>query len=163
VANTSAYIRGMWKLFRRKLGPNDLSENLAEIISLSRQEAIRLDNDFIHFVHFLLAVLADKSSSVYRVLNDSTLNLTTLQSELENIFKGRTKQRSVTVAGSLPLTKDLEKAISKAFRIALRQGAQKVEAVHVVLGVLQAPNSPAASIVQDLGLTAELLLQHSSH
>lgn len=148
----------MWNPFRRSLGSNDLSENLAAIISLSRQEAIRLDNDFIHIVHFLLAVLADKSSSMYRMLENSELDLVSLKTELENIFKGRrTKQRGVNVVGSLPLTKDFEKAISQAFKIAFKQGAKKVEASHVALGVLYDPSAPSASILRDLGLSAELL------
>ena len=152
------YIRHMWNPFRRSLGSSDLSENLAAIISLSRQEAIRLDNDFIHFIHFLLAVLADKSSSVYRVLENSKLDLVSIKPELENVFKGRrTKQRSVNVIGSLPLTKEFEKALSQAFRIAFKQGAKKVEASHVLLGVLQAPSSPSAEILRNMGLSPEML------
>ena len=148
----------MWNLLRRRLGPNELSENLAAIISLSRQEAIRLDNDFIHFIHFLLAVLADKSSSMYQVMEKSKLDLVSLKPELENIFKGRrTKQRGVNVVGSLPLTKEFEKALSQAFRIAFKQGAKKVEASHVALGVLQDSAAPSASILRDIGLSVELL------
>ena len=148
----------MWNPFRRSLGAGDLSENLAAIVSLSRQEAIRLDNDFIHVVHFLLAVLADKSSSVYKVLEDLKLDLASLKPELENIFKGRrSEQRGVNVVGSLPLTKDFEKALSQAFRIAFKQGAKKVEASHLVLAVLQDPSAPSAGILRDLGLTVENL------
>jgi ATP-dependent Clp protease ATP-binding subunit ClpA len=148
----------MWNLFRRRLGPSDVSENLAAIIGLSRQEAIRLDNDFIHSIHFLLAVLADKSSSMYRVLEKSGVDLVSLKPELENIFKGRrTKQRGVNVVGSLPLTKEFEKSLSQAFRIAFKQGAKKVEASHVALGVFQDPTALAAGILRDIGLSAELL------
>jgi ATP-dependent Clp protease ATP-binding subunit ClpA len=148
----------MWNPFRRSLSSSDFSENLAAIISLSRQEAVRLDNDFIHFVHFLLAVLADKSSSVYHVLENSKLDLASLKPELENIFKGRrTKQRGVDVTGSLPITTEFEKAIKHALRIAFKQGAKKVEASHVILGLLQDPANPSASILRDIGLNAELM------
>ncbi|RAK63826.1 Clp protease N-terminal domain-containing protein [Hymenobacter edaphi] len=146
----------MWNPFRRRqLGPADLSDNLRAIIARSREEAIRLDNDFVHPVHLLLAVLADESSSLYRVLQATGTELAALRRDLENSLKGRrTTQRGVTVRGSLPLTTELEDALRRAFRLSFALGARQVEAAHLALGMLEAPESSGAGVLRGLGIEA---------
>ncbi|MCC2547595.1 hypothetical protein LJY25_14150 [Hymenobacter sp. BT175] len=153
----------MWNPFRRRrLRYRHYSANLRAIIALTRLEAIRLDNDYINHVHFLLAVLADKNSGLYRLLcrqlEASETSLMQFTYELENVVKGqRTSQRGITVEGSLPLTIQMEDALSHAGRIGFELGAKRVEASHVALGMCQDTTSMGAALLSAAGLSVEML------
>ena len=149
----------MWNPFRRRrLSSGAVSDNFRALLALSRLEAIRLDNDFVHSAHFLLAVLADKTSSLYQRVARLPVDIAALKYLLENSVKGRRQeQRGLYVTGSLPLTQEFNSAYNYSFREAFNQGAKRVEALHVAVGILSQPLSCSAKILKDTGITEGIL------
>ena len=125
---------------------------------LAYQEGVRLDNDVLHTAHFLLAAIADESSSLYQHITQPPVNVAKLKYQLENSVKGRRqKQRGILVSGSLLLTREFESAYDYSFREAFSVGAKQVEPIHLAVGIFNEPLSSSVAILQSFGISAETL------
>ena len=62
---------------------NNFSTQVKEIISYSREEALRLGNDFIGAEHLMLGLIRDQENTAIKVLRQLNVNLTDLRKEIE--------------------------------------------------------------------------------
>ncbi len=122
------------------------SENLKEVISYSREEAIRLGNDFIGVEHLILGVLRFGDGFAVEVLKLLQVELFDLRRELENVVRNKGVNK-LEHSHSLPLTKQGEKVfrVSRLESKALR--SEKVECEHLVLAVLKNNENVACQIL----------------
>ena len=67
------------------------SPKVKKIISLSRDEAVRLGHDYIGTEHLLLGMIREKDNVAIRVLNSLDLDIQQLKYKVEEAT--RTKQR----------------------------------------------------------------------
>src|SRR5690606_28549264 len=89
---------------------SNFSPKVKEVISYSREEALRLGNDFIGTEHLLLGLLREGESLAVHVLQSMNVDLSDLRKELELTIKDK-NNRPVANINSLPLTKQAEKVI----------------------------------------------------
>ena len=89
---------------------NNFSTQVKEIISYSREEALRLGNDFIGAEHLMLGLIRDQENTAIKVLRQLNVNLTDLRKEIELAVKDKSG-KNVANINSLPLTKQAEKVI----------------------------------------------------
>ena len=62
---------------------NNFSTQVKEIISYSREEALRLGNDFIGAEHLMLGLIRDQENTAIKVLKQLNVNLAELRKEIE--------------------------------------------------------------------------------
>ncbi|MBB5914439.1 ATP-dependent Clp protease ATP-binding subunit ClpA [Nocardia transvalensis] len=60
--------------------------------------------------------------------------------------RGRFRRRGGMTFGHIPFTKQAKKALELSLREALSRGDDRIEAAHVLLGVLRAPNDPVRDL-----------------
>ena len=89
---------------------NNFSAQVKEIISYSREEALRLGNDFIGTEHLLLGLIRDEENTAIKVLKQLNVDLYELRKEIELAVKDKTGKNIANI-NSLPLTKQAEKVI----------------------------------------------------
>ena len=89
---------------------SNFSPKVKEIISYSREEALRLGNDFIGTEHLLLGMIREGEGMAVRVLQTLQVDLFDLRKELEQAIKDKNNRPMVNI-NSLPLTKQAEKVI----------------------------------------------------
>ena len=89
---------------------SNFSPKVKEIISYSREEALRLGNDFIGTEHLLLGLLREGEGVAMKVLQNMNVDIYTLRHEVENVIREKTN-KSIDNLSSLPLTKQAEKVI----------------------------------------------------
>jgi len=73
---------------------NNFSAQVKEIISFSREEALRLGNDFIGTEHLLLGVIREGENTAVKILKNLNVDLYELRKEVELAVKdkkGRTR------------------------------------------------------------------------
>ena len=87
---------------------NNFSAQVKEIISFSREEALRLGNDFIGTEHLLLGLIRDGENIAIKVLKQVNVELNELRKEIELAVKDK-KGKNIANINSLPLTKQAEK------------------------------------------------------
>ncbi len=74
---------------------SNFSPKVKEIISYSREEALRLGNDFIGTEHLLLGLIREGESMAMRILQTLQIDLFDLRKEVEVVIKDK-NNRTVT-------------------------------------------------------------------
>ena len=83
---------------------NNFSTQVKEIISYSREEALRLGNDFIGTEHLVLGLIRDGENTAIKILKSLSVDLYELRKEIEMAVKDKTGKNIANI-NSLPLTK----------------------------------------------------------
>ncbi len=125
---------------------SNFSSKVKEIISYSREEALRLGNDFIGTEHLLLGLIREGESIAIRILQSFNVNLYDLRKEVEIVIKDKT-DRSNNHLNSLPLTRQAEKVIRITVLEAKTLKSRSVESEHLMLSILKNKENPAAQIL----------------
>ena len=93
---------------------NNFSAQVKEIISYSREEALRLGNDFIGTEHLVLGLIRDGENTAIKILKALNVDLYELRKEIELAVKDKTGKNIANI-NSLPLTKQAEKVIGSLY------------------------------------------------
>ncbi|CAN5621046.1 ATP-dependent Clp protease ATP-binding subunit [soil metagenome] len=125
---------------------NNFSAQVKEIISYSREEALRLGNDFIGTEHLLLGLIRDGENTAIRVLKHFNVDLYELRKEVELAVKDKTGKNIANI-NSLPLTKQAEKVIRVTVLEAKALKSPLVESEHLMLSILKNKENIATQIL----------------
>jgi ATP-dependent Clp protease ATP-binding subunit ClpC len=125
---------------------NNFSAQVKEIISYSREEALRLGNDFIGTEHLLLGLIRDGENTAIRVLKQFNVDLYELRKEVELAVKDKTGKNIANI-NSLPLTKQAEKVIRVTVLEAKALKSPLVESEHLMLSILKNKENIATQIL----------------
>jgi ATP-dependent Clp protease ATP-binding subunit ClpC len=159
---------------------NQFSVPLKEVISLGREEAIRLKSDAIGTGHLSLALIRQDRNMTTLLLKKADIVLPELQKEIEacilqeekisNIDAGKARVGKKTIFGwfspsrpnSLPLSREAEKAIRLGILEAKQMHSTLVEPEHLLLSILNDADDSAARIFNRHGLTHQAVEAHFS-
>ena len=125
---------------------SNFSPKVKEIISYSREEALRLGNDFIGTEHLLLGLIREGEGLAVRVLQTLQVDLFDLRKELELAIKDK-NNKPVANINSLPLTKQAEKVIRITVLEAKSLKSPTVETEHLMLSILKNKENVATQIL----------------
>lgn len=125
---------------------NNFSAHVKEIISYSREEALRLGNDFIGTEHLLLGLIRDGENTAIKVLKQFNVDLYELRKEVELAVKDKTGKNIANI-NSLPLTKQAEKVIRVTVLEAKALKSPLVESEHLMLSILKNKENVATQIL----------------
>src|SRR6187549_242544 len=125
---------------------NNFSAQVKEIISYSREEALRLGNDFIGTEHLVLGLIRDGENTAVKILKSLNIDLFELRKEIEMAVKDKTGKNIANI-NSLPLTKQAEKVIRITVLEAKAQKSALVESEHLMLSILKNKENIATQIL----------------
>ena len=125
---------------------NNFSAQVKEIISYSREEALRLGNDFIGTEHLVLGLIRDGENTAVKILKSLNIDLFELRKEIEIAVKDKTGKNIANI-NSLPLTKQAEKVIRITVLEAKAQKSAQVESEHLMLSILKNKENIATQIL----------------
>ena len=134
---------------------NNFSTQVKEIISYSREEALRLGNDFIGAEHLMLGLIRDQENTAIRVLRQLNVNLSELRKEIELAVKDKSG-KNVANINSLPLTKQAEKVIRVTVLEAKALKSPMVETEHLLLSILKNKENIATQILNQFDVDYDL-------
>lgn len=130
---------------------NNFSAQVKEIISFSREEALRLGNDFIGTEHLLLGLIRDGENIAIKVLKQLNVDLYELRKEIELAVKDKTGKNIANI-NSLPLTKQAEKVIRVTVLEAKALKSPLVETEHLLLSILKNKENIATQILNQFDI-----------
>jgi ATP-dependent Clp protease ATP-binding subunit ClpC len=125
------------------------SPKVKKIISISRDEAIRLGNDFIGTEHLLLGMIKDKDSVAIKVLDSLDVDLYELKYKIESSIQNKRGSNSQLNVGSIPLNKHAEKALKVSFLEAKSLKQEEINPEHIMLSILKIGDNTAAGILDE--------------
>jgi ATP-dependent Clp protease ATP-binding subunit ClpC len=134
---------------------NNFSAQVKEIISYSREEALRLGNDFIGTEHLVLGLIRDGENNAVKILKSLNIDLYELRKEIEMAVKDKTGKNIANI-NSLPLTKQAEKVIRITVLEAKAYKSPLVESEHLMLSILKNKENVATQILNQFDVDYDI-------
>ncbi|MDB5200097.1 MAG: ATP-dependent Clp protease ATP-binding subunit ClpA [Chitinophagaceae bacterium] len=134
---------------------NNFSAQVKEIISYSREEALRLGNDFIGTEHLVLGLIRDGENTAIKILKSLNVDLYELRKEIELAVKDKTGKNIANI-NSLPLTKQAEKVIRITVLEAKANKSPLVESEHLMLSILKNKENIATQILNQFDVDYDM-------
>ncbi|MFY8129007.1 MAG: ATP-dependent Clp protease ATP-binding subunit [Chitinophagaceae bacterium] len=134
---------------------SNFSPQVKEIISYSREEALRLGNDFIGIEHLLLGIIRDGENVAMKVLQNLNVDFNELRREVEIAVKDKTGKVIANI-NSLPLTKQAEKVIRVTVLEAKLWKSPLVEPEHLLLSILKNKENLATQILNQFDVDYDI-------
>ena len=134
---------------------NNFSTQVKEIISYSREEALRLGNDFIGTEHLVLGLIRDGENTAMKILKALNVDLYELRKEIELAVKDKTGKNIANI-NSLPLTKQAEKVIRITVLEAKTNKSPLVESEHLMLSILKNKENIATQILNQFDVDYDM-------
>ncbi|MCY4673904.1 MAG: ATP-dependent Clp protease ATP-binding subunit [Bacteroidetes bacterium] len=134
---------------------SNFSNRVRDVISYSRDEAIRLGHDYIGTEHLLLGLIREGEGVAVRILRNLGCDLNRLRKQIESTV--RSGGGTLTV-GNLPLTKQAEKVLRITYLEAKLYKSDVIGTEHLLLSLLRDDDNVAAKILGDTySITYEVL------
>ncbi len=124
------------------------SPKVKQIISRSRDEAVRLGHDFIGTEHLLLGIMHDESSLAIKVLDSLEVDTIELKHSIEQSVQRRNAARAAQLLGNLPLNKHAERVLKVTFLEARLLKSEEISPEHLMLSILKNEENFASKILQ---------------
>src|SRR6187397_1849460 len=134
---------------------NNFSTQVKEIISFSREEALRLGNDFIGTEHLLLDLIREADNTAVRILKSFNVDLYELRKQVELAVKDKTGKNIANI-NSLPLTKQAENVIRGTVFEAKALKSPTVETEDLMLSILKNKENIATQILNQFDVDYDL-------
>ncbi|MFV0604546.1 MAG: ATP-dependent Clp protease ATP-binding subunit [Niabella sp.] len=137
---------------------NNFSTQVKEIISFSREEALRLGNDFIGTEHLLLGLIREGDNTAIKILKGFNVDIFELKKEIELAIKDKTGKNIANI-NSLPLTRQAEKVIRVTVLEAKSLKSNLVETEHLMLSILKNKENIATQILNQFDIDYDVFRQ----
>jgi len=130
------------------------SPRVKDVISYSREEALRLGNDFIAVEHILLGLIREGDGTGIKILNEFQLDLKQIRQEVEQSLMKSSKTIHQNMA-NIPLVKQAEKVLKMTYLEAKLYKSPIIGTEHLLLSILKEENSFACKVLNKYGVIYE--------
>ena len=134
------------------------SPKVKEVISYSREEALRLGHDHIGTEHLLLGLIRDGDGLAIKVLMSLDVDIAVLRKTVEDAIKDKTSRQPFN-AGSLPLTKQAEKVLKITVLEAKVLKSDTIGTEHLMLSILKNKDNIATQILGQFDVDYDVFRQ----
>ena len=132
------------------------SPKVKQVISRSRDEAIRLGHDFIGTEHLLLGIMAEQNSLAVKVLESLDVDAGELRQSVEDSVQRIPSSNNSLHVGNLPLNKQAEKVLKVTFLEAKMLKSEEISPEHLILSILKHKENPASKILQQFDVDYDI-------
>ncbi len=130
------------------------SNRVKEVISLSREEALRLGHDYIGTEHLLLGMIREGEGVAVSILKKMGVPLDELRNAVERAVKG-TANHNVKNMANIPLTRQSEKVLKITYLEAKIFKSQLIGTEHLLLSILRDEDNIATQILNKFEVNYE--------
>jgi ATP-dependent Clp protease ATP-binding subunit ClpC len=111
------------------------SPRVKDVITYSREEALRNGNDYIGIEHLLLGIIREGEGLAVQILSHLGVDLQKIKSTIENTIKGKApKNRSLE---NIPLVKQAERVLKITYLEAKLFNSELIGTEHLLLSILK--------------------------
>jgi ATP-dependent Clp protease ATP-binding subunit ClpC len=130
------------------------SNQVKEVISHSKEEALRLGHNYIGTEHIILGLLKEEDSKAVKVLKQLGVSLDELKYVIEQTIKG-TATYDVKSIANISLTKQSEKALKVTYLEARIFKSNVIGTEHLLLSILREEDNLGSQILARFNVTYE--------
>ncbi len=128
------------------------TDRARKVMNLGRQEAQRLNHDYIGTEHILLGLVQEGSGVAANVLRNLDIDLKKIRLELEKFVKSGSPTMTV---GQLPFTPRAKRVLELSAEEANNLNHNYIGTEHLLLGLLREQEGYAARVLLSLGVKLE--------
>lgn len=134
---------------------NQYTQKLSQILTYSKEEAIRLGNDFIGPEHMLLGIIRDgENVAMTTLLEKFNLDIAKLKSNLESMLR----DQAITLQSNDISFNDKSSTVLRLSILEARLKKSKAsDAEHLILAIMKQKDNLAARILEDSNVTYQAL------
>ena len=126
----------------------NFSPKVRDVITFSKEEALRLGHDFIGTEHLLLGLLRKGDGKAVEILTAFDVDLELLRKKLELLNPTNPAVGLSNSKKSLHLTRQAEKALKTTFLEAKLYQSEAIDTAHLLLCILRNENDPTTKLIQ---------------
>jgi ATP-dependent Clp protease ATP-binding subunit ClpC len=127
----------------------NFTDRVRKVLAMAREEAIRLQHDYVGTEHILLGLIREGEGVAAAVLANLAADLDELGRLIEeNVRRGK----SASTIGELPYTSRAKKVLEYAMAEARELNHSYVGTEHLLLGLLREEKGLAAKVLGELGI-----------
>src|SRR5437868_13047802 len=138
----------------KKLMEAKFSPRVRDVISYSREEAIRLGHDYIGAEHLLLGLVREGEGKAVKTLRSLDVDLIRLKKTIEDTIRNTATHKNIS--GNIPLTKQAEKVLKVTYLEAKIFKSEIIGTEHLLLSILRDEDNIAAQILHQYAVTYEV-------
>ena len=132
---------------------DNFSPRVKDVITYSKEEALRLGHDFIGTEHLVLGLIRNGEGKAIDILNFLGIDLNELRRKIESLnpinFDSETKESSKK---NLHLTRQAERALKTTFLEAKLFQSSVINTAHLLLCILRNENDPTTKIFNNMDI-----------
>ena len=125
----------------------NFSPRVKDVISYSKEEAIRLGHDYIGTEHLMLGLIREGEGSAIQILEDLGVNVDAFRRKIEAISAPNISGQ-ISTKKNLPLTRQAEKALKTTFLEAKLFQSSQIRTTHLLLCILRNDDDPVSRILR---------------
>lgn len=130
------------------------SPRVKDVISYSREEALRLGHDYIGTEHLLLGLIREGDGIAIKLLKGMGIDTYKLRKTIEDAVKG-TSGTTVNL-GNIPLTKQAEKVLKITYLEAKIFKSEVIGTEHLLLSILRDEDNIASQVLNQFNVNYEV-------
>jgi ATP-dependent Clp protease ATP-binding subunit ClpC len=130
----------------------NFTDRVRKVLAMAREEAIRLQHDYVGTEHILLGLIREGEGVAAAVLTNLSVDLEQIQERIEESIR---RGKATIALGELPYTSRAKKVLEFAMAEARELNHSYVGTEHLLLGLLREEKGIAAEVLNQLGVTLE--------
>ncbi len=130
----------------------NFTDRVRKVLAMARDEAIRLQHDYVGTEHILLGLIREGEGVAAAVLTNLNADLEQVNERIEESVK---KGKATIALGELPYTSRAKKVLEFAMAEARELNHSYVGTEHLLLGLLREEKGIAAQVLNSLGISLE--------
>jgi ATP-dependent Clp protease ATP-binding subunit ClpC len=129
---------------------DNFSPRVKDVITYSKEEALRLGHDFIGTEHLMLGILRDGNGKAIQILNNLSVDLDHLRRKVEILSPANPSLDTNIEKKNLHLTRQAERALKTTFLEAKVFQSSSISTAHLLLCILRNENDPTTKLLNKL-------------
>ncbi|MFP9115707.1 ATP-dependent Clp protease ATP-binding subunit [Flavobacterium sp. RHBU_3] len=134
---------------------DNFSPRVKDVITYSKEEALRLGHDFIGTEHLMLGILRDGQGKAIAILNSISVDLDHLRRKVEILSPANPTAERNNEKKNLHLTRQAERALRTTFLEAKVFQSTSISTAHLLLCILRNENDPTTKLLNKLKIDYE--------
>ena len=136
---------------------DNFSPRVKDVITYSKEEALRLGHDFIGTEHLMLGILRDGNGKAITILNNLSVDLEHLRKKVEILSPASPNVEVSNEKKNLHLTRQAERALKTTFLEAKVFQSSSISTAHLLLCILRNENDPTTKLLHRLKIDYSLV------
>jgi ATP-dependent Clp protease ATP-binding subunit ClpC len=129
---------------------DNFSPRVKDVISFSKEEALRLGHDFIGTEHLMLGILRDGNGKAITILNSLSIDLDYLRRKVEILSPPNPNINVALDKKNLQLTRQAERALKTTFLEAKVFQSTYISTAHLLLCILRNETDPTTKLLNKM-------------